>query len=371
MSLPFNPQGNLGSNQITGEVQTKTAPTGNSPVKYNFLIPMFAPFFIESMTVVITPTAKSFSDYTLGQATTLVMGKDFVPVLHFEGASLNCGKEIFGGIRFIDPALSGEVTMSYMSLGGTWTTTDQIRADIINGQVINPSATDWETATAKTAIFPQIEFSYNLQEMTLFSSVGGTLSAIASLLSTPIPTNSAIGYDRHVSDFANPHGITAEKIGLGSVPNWRLSTDGEARQGQNYSAFLTPAKAYEAITYGVVVPNYSTTVFGTTKLNNGFVGGANNQNFGLTASGLLWYKNDTGSNAINELFEYERQVVYFTPNPIPYPVLCLGSSCYNFRDLLNAVEANLKFKPIQGSAKRGCVWLPKYIAAPDLTCTPI
>jgi hypothetical protein len=371
MALPFNPTGTLGSNQVTNEILTLIPPLNTATVRYNFIIPRYAPFFLEGLRVTIVPTARSFSGYSLNQAVELTMGKDFFPVLHFKGASLNCGKEVFGAIRFADPDLAGQLTITYMSLGGDWLITDTLKTQITTAQAINPTTTDWETAVGATAQFPVVEFSYNLKEQITLDSVVSSFLGVATLMNAPIDTYSAIGYHEHIGDTTNPHGITAERLGLGNVPNWKLATLAEARNGSSFSSFVTPAQTYQAITFGVVIPAYSKTIFGLTRLNNGFPGGANDGNYAITAAGLLAYKNDPVQNPINTAFEYERQIVYFSPAPIPYPVSCLGVVCRNFRDLLNAVENHLNFKPVQGSATRACIWLPKSMATPVLTCTPI
>jgi hypothetical protein len=362
----YNPTGATGPNNINNEAQTLAPVSG---WKHNFLIPIYAPFFLDTVQISIVPTAQSLGGLSLGVPNNLQLGVHFFPGLEFVDATNNCGKPIFGAICFTDPELAGEVTISYLTLGGIWIPTRARELIVINRQN-NPRVGTWEDEFSVTSLIPPVSLSYNKQQLTGFDAITGILTDIANLLISTVPLSSPLSFNEHITNYNNPHGDTALTYGLGKVPNWQVASDLEAKAGTAYNLFVTPRGAAQALTSPSVLHLSSPTAFGITKLNlGGLLHDDTDSAKALTASGLLNMKNAPGSNAIKTLFSYERQIVNFTPFPIPYPVSCLGQTCHNFGDLVAAVQNNLGLSPIQHSARRGCIWLPYDMSTPNLTMT--
>ena len=368
-TYPFNPAGATGANNINNEVQL-LAPA--NAAQYNWLIPIFAPFFLDSLVVSIVPTSQSpMGNLVLNSPVTLTVGVDFFPALQFVDATANCGQAVYGALAFTDPLLAGEVTLSYLTLGGSWPIARATQLAKVLAQDIDPRTTYWEDAFGVTSIFPPVTLTYNEVQQVGIAAILAELTALATVLSTGSPLSSPISFSDHITNYNNPHTDTAATFGLDNVPNWQTATLVQAAAGAAFNLFVTPAGAAAALGSPTVLPAASATVFGITKLNLGAINDDTDTTKALTTTGLLNLKNAAGDNAIKALFSYERQIVHFTPFPIPYPVSCLGQTCNNFADLVSAVQNNLAMSPVQGSALRGCVWLPHDMPTPTLTCTAL
>jgi hypothetical protein len=70
---------------------------------------------------------------------------------------------------------------------------------------------------------------------------------------TPIMTRYAIqkladsSVGAHASMNDNPHAVTKDQVGLGSVPNWAPSDEADARLGASDSYFMSPLRVHQAI----------------------------------------------------------------------------------------------------------------------------
>lgn len=356
--------------RINDEAQLLSPPIDYETIKRNYIIPIQAPFYMEDVVLEITPVRVGFSNYPIGVKKQLTYGKDYVGVLEFKTGSLNSGKAVFGGILFTDPDLAGDVEISYTSVDEAWTIDSAARLAILQNNELNPVVTSWEEASGKGEDFPIVKFTYDYVNFKSLSSISDNVDLLFSELNGENESNSIFNFNTHITNYNNPHVVTKEQLGLGLVPNWPLVTLFNARRGVG-SSFLTPVRTYDLITYGMVVPKYSNDVLGITRLNNGFSGGDLNREYAVTTHGLIYYKTSLVANAINTFFDNERQQVFFSPTPVVFPVRLLTKDCYNFKDLLIAVEDRLKLKPIQGSKSLWCVWLPPNVNPPTLTCTPI
>lgn len=67
----------------------------------------------------------------------------------------------------------------------------------------------------------------------------------------------------HTGNTSNPHGVTKAQIGLGSVLNYGVATQGEAEAGSVDTKYMTPLRAKQAI--AALVPAASETVAGLIK----------------------------------------------------------------------------------------------------------
>ena len=62
-----------------------------------------------------------------------------------------------------------------------------------------------------------------------------------------INTRAVEPFNAHLSDTSNPHNVTKSQVGLGVVENLPLSTRGEAEQGTRNDRYMTPLRVKEAI----------------------------------------------------------------------------------------------------------------------------
>lgn len=232
---PFDPTGTLASNKITGEQQTITAVNW---MDYHFIVPSFAPFFADTLVV-------QFKD-TNGVTKTLVEGQDYLIAYEFISASRSCAKRIWGGISFIDTNLAGVVSLTYQTVGGTWTLNSQAIAQILQDKIDNPRTTAWEEVVDMPVMFPVIDHEWDLVDMVGASEIVTALNGIEEQLRQ----QSASGLAAHLADFNNPHQTTAAQVGLGNVSNFGTATNADGIAGTSSTLFMTPAATNAAISQG-------------------------------------------------------------------------------------------------------------------------
>lgn len=152
MSLfPFDPTGRLNSNRIQNEPHTVTAING---VDHNYLVPVNAPFFNESVTVINATTGVALTE-----------NEDFYFGYSFAQATEQTGKAISGAIVFIDPTLTGQFYLNYQTLGGEYV--DEETRAIEDGldaldRLLNP---DWSDLVNVPAVFPPTPHMLRLDEV--------------------------------------------------------------------------------------------------------------------------------------------------------------------------------------------------------------
>ena len=74
-------------------------------------------------------------------------------------------------------------------------------------------------------------------------------------------------FDAHVANTSNPHGVTKSQVGLGSVSNYGIATQAEARAGTSNSKYMTPLRTKEAI--NALRPNIAVSASEPSGLNAG------------------------------------------------------------------------------------------------------
>jgi hypothetical protein len=193
---PFDPTGAQLSNKIVGEQHVLTAMNFQD---YFFVVPTFAPFFLDGLTVVHTALDNS--------TTTLVEGVDYIATHLFIGASRACALPIYGSITFLNLSLAGQVTLQYQTLGGEWTVDLAQIAEILADRIHNPRVTAWEQVSGAPNVFPVVDHPWDLVDMVGLSEVLPKLDDIA----TAIVNKTTTGLAAHLAA-TNPHGITPAMI---------------------------------------------------------------------------------------------------------------------------------------------------------------
>lgn len=71
------------------------------------------------------------------------------------------------------------------------------------------------------------------------------------------------GLKTHEADDANPHAVTKEQVGLGSVENYGIATKAEAEAGTSNAKYMTPIRVKEAIDVSTIQLYNNTDIKGT------------------------------------------------------------------------------------------------------------
>lgn len=369
-NLPFDKTATAASNSIAGELIDVALPSGGT---YNYVTAKKGPFYLDTLVVKLTATAAdSAGPYVVGQQKELVMWRDYIPAFHFIEATAAVGRSIYAGIHLIDKSLVGFVELSYQALGGEYQIDVDQAATIYAAQVTDSRAVDYATAFGLSPSFGELTHTSEYVKQVGFSSVISSLSELQNAISAASNSYSLIDFRTHINDTGNPHGLDAKALDLDKVPNWKTATPFDGAAGSARNLFVTPRAAAAAAGTKRSVPEATGTEPGTVKLNLGIYAGDDTDNTkALTTAGLLNMKRSGTANAIKNIFTTQRQQVFFTPRPIPYPVTCLGKTCVNFSELRQAVQDYMSIEDIQASATRECIWLPHDVTPPNLLVTPV
>lgn len=199
---------------------------------FHYIIPLAAPFFVDSMVVTNDSTGVVLEE-----------GRDYVLGHWFVEAMESTGRPIAGSIRFLHHDLEGVFSLHYHTLGGDWGFDDAtILAELANRQY-NPLIRSWGQVAALPYSFPPTPHDQRLD--TLIGSA--ELLEKFQELADAVVASSEGSDAAHVSDFNNPHRVTKAQVGLGLVENFPPSTREQAEEGIHNASVMTPLQTRRAI----------------------------------------------------------------------------------------------------------------------------
>jgi len=277
----FDHTGTLPANRITGEQHALMPWSG---ISNHFIVPTFAPFFLNSLFITYRNTD--------GSMRTLTEGIDYCGSFQFIGASRACTAPIYGGVSFLDTTLTGTATIVYQTIGGTWTIDNNQIATILSDTLRNPKITSWETIANIPFVFPVINHPWNLDDMVGMSDVADKINDVALAIANKV-INLPV---------AN---VTKASIGLASVDNYSTAGDADTIAGTSATKFTTPhgVKAAIQASAGILNSNYHTKTDLATKPGANYIGtqaGITLANAGLTVRTLAELKALAAPNIVSD-----------------------------------------------------------------------
>lgn len=229
----FDPLGRVEENYIKGERHTITPRNRND---FHYIIPTFAPFF--------TNDFKLYTKDRLGTKTYLVEGVDYNLGFRFIQADLRTGKPVYGAISFVNRKFAGDIYIDYRTIGGDWNLTENKIVDIITDWEHNPIHTTWEQVANLPYQFPPSDHYHPVDD---FTGAEDIVEVLERIYSTQL-SQSATGFEMHVTDYNNPHHVTKAQIGLSNVVNLPiLPVNSGSNASNNY--YVTPASVIDIVNY--------------------------------------------------------------------------------------------------------------------------
>lgn len=225
---PFNPLNSVTGAQGIVENHTLTPANG---VNYVTIIPRAAPFFRRTLKIINVATNQE-----------LVENQHYTLAYFFAPFTSLVYKGIYGGITFNELDAPIEVQITYDTLGGDFVLNSTKYAELAANLVNNPRELDWSQIADTPATYPPIDHQHPADQTLNYMDYVEQLQAIQALI------NSAInGYvnalNTHIDTKGNAHGLTADMIGLGNVPNWKAAVaDDIPGQGSTLLASLDIVK---------------------------------------------------------------------------------------------------------------------------------
>jgi hypothetical protein len=224
VSYPFDATGILQTNRILDE---QHAVTENNFRNYYFIVPKFAPFFADNISIV-----HSYQ----GESRVLVENVDYYCALMFIGATRAIGKPIYGAITLNNLNTAGIISLTYNTLGGKWNVDQQYIIEQIAEKAYNPRTVSWEQIVDSPETFPPIPHQWELVDLVGLSEVVDRLS----LIEQAILMSGQNQASNHIVNFNNPHYVTKSQIGLSNVENWKIATQTEVLEGDSNMTLITP-----------------------------------------------------------------------------------------------------------------------------------
>lgn len=167
---PFDSTGRAASNLVPGEGHAVNTVNFRD---YYFVVPTYAPFFAEGLSLTLT-----LED---GSSRPLVEGQDYALALPFVAAIRSIGVPIYGALTLNNTIVTGTVSVTYQTLGGDYTTDPNAILERLATMIYNPRTTLWDVVTNKPQLFPPINHAQNFGD---YYSEQQLVDALASLADT-------------------------------------------------------------------------------------------------------------------------------------------------------------------------------------------
>ena len=229
----YDPTGTLPANLITGETHSVTEANFRD---YYLIIPTYAPFFINNLTVTLTVN---------NVTSTLVEGVDYSLVLFYLAASRSLGIPVYGAISLNNTSVSGQITVNYQTIGDPYIADKQQVLAALATYTYNPRITSWDIITNVQEIWPPNDHN---QDASTLNGMIDLVTAINSLATSIGVSNTSIPeYIKFITNPNNPTNVTATQIGLGLVQNLPLATNNQILNEIPANVYVTLAQVLQLL----------------------------------------------------------------------------------------------------------------------------
>ena len=234
-TFPYDPTGLALSNIIESELHSVQPPDDIQDA--SFIVPRAAPFFKDGLEVRTTnPTTGPI----------LVEGVDFVLGHKFIEAIEALGKPIYGSIILLNRQYTGNVYVTYNTLGGAYTLDDYRIVETITRRYHDVFFVSWTEIDGLPVAFPPATHPVDGEDLTGLAEVVQAIEDIALAITNKPPATSV-----------PPHNHTPAQVGLGSVQNFPPATALEV-ENATPGRYITPDTlpvAYPQLVEGIsIVP---------------------------------------------------------------------------------------------------------------------
>lgn len=232
VSYPFDPTGVAATNLVKGERQFIPS---NSPGNFKFIIPFAAPYYRASLKVVYVPTGLQ-----------MVEGVDYLCTHYFYSATTSLGQPVYGSITLINKELSGNLDLTYQTVGGDWTLNEGTITEVMSQSLLDPRTATWEQVVELPYAFPPTDHEHPVEDLTGMAEVVDSIQAVADAIIAQAEGAS----EAHINNKENPHEVTKAQVGLSLVSNYSVASTQEAIDGLLNNRYMTPALVNLAISSG-------------------------------------------------------------------------------------------------------------------------
>lgn len=214
---PYDPVGDKAECKVVGE-RFALSSINNS---YRCIIPDFAPFYRNGLELVSWPSGLP-----------LVEGKHYELVMKYTEWREVAANPLFGGIRFMDTDIGGEIELkSYQTVGANFTRGGKELLTMLVNLMLSPATVTWENVINKFDEYPAMAHSQEWHDFINKEAIATSVDKITSavqLHANEVKTESVdylnaritqldtlltnTQFDKHIINMANPHGVTAADV---------------------------------------------------------------------------------------------------------------------------------------------------------------
>jgi hypothetical protein len=289
----------------------------------------------------------------------LVKHVDYEPVFQLEELSkIANNKNLFTAIAIINPALTGQILITYQTLGGEFVFDKDALSLKISDSLVNERKISWSNILNTTQFYPAGSHFHNVQtDLVGLSGLVAAIEQIEMNMRTLVNHSDVISLMAHLSVAGAAHGETKDQLGLGNVNNYAPATAAQAIDPTNSNTYLTPQTAYLSGKSNQALA--TTTQTGSSSLNLGNLpSDASNTTDALTAAGVSALM--SGNNDFKTSFDngYTLAFVQLYTGPgltvSKFPIYWSGILCKDLDTFISAVRSktgisNLIFDRINGN----------------------
>lgn len=235
---PYDPLGTASTNHISNELHNVSPPPDDNDA--SFIVPRAAPFFTQGLVI---RTGANVTDPVLTLGTDYIFTHPFIEATNF----LN--KLVYGSILFLDREYTGDVYLTYQTIGGSYTLDDYDIVEELTRKLYNIRMVSWTQISGLPLNFPPLPHQTNAADMIGMSEVVLKLGEILlSLQASGVNLNSLmVSFAQHLNGL-NSH--TKAQVGLHLVPNHAKATQADL-EAQSDSTLMTPYQTLKMISlYG-------------------------------------------------------------------------------------------------------------------------
>jgi len=244
---PFDPNGTLVSNLISNEAHVVVPPTKITDA--SVIIARAAPFFSDG------PDAIKVYAGTTTNRTLLTRGVHYKLVYKHLRLSLALGRDIFGGILFIDRSTNTNILLDYRTIGGNFVVNDAAVLESFSRSVRNVEYFNFEKAAGVPAGWAVDEHPVNGESTVGYEEMVDGIKEVAAAINS---RNSGATSDNAALE-AHLESNTAHnksQVGLGNLQNYPVAASGDY-----------PAGRIDAYATAAGVKTYVSSVLPTTQIS--------------------------------------------------------------------------------------------------------
>jgi len=208
--FPLDITGQAVSNRITNEVVTIVPAASNMVGPAAYILVQFAPFFADNFTIT-------------HNGSPLTRGQHFDFIVQNIHALKYIGKELYAGVHFFNRAITGNVTISYNTLGDTWVQNNYQHVAQFFNTYYEQQMVNWDRVFGVPYQLPPLAHPEPISSLKGMEDIVDALAAIQAAIedadSGPLTTalnNLSAGITAHISN-PNGHGTTKVHVGLPNI----------------------------------------------------------------------------------------------------------------------------------------------------------